>query len=320
MKGQNERIVKLVHRKKKNESSKWITGTKKNEAIDESKLSVREMRSPSDRQALNQIARDYHRDFYINIYKRAFRSWFTYSLTGLLLALSVYFLHSSLIGLCVPPVLMTLYLLWRVNKYKKSTWCLSAHEMELINQTESHLFKFKSTEARRRNQGVLVAVLREPTRKEQIKKKLLGDNDNDDIDEQFDLMDLDEIDDLSSSTSGDEDSKSEQRVIAYLIYKKQKGEADTVSIKDMSVHVDYRRRGVAKNFIRLASLQVFKQYGYSRVVADVSNFHPEARAACMKKAGYVHQVFDWTAFRFVPGVADHRLVFSFNIDQVGKLM
>ena len=37
-------------------------------------------------------------------------------------------------------------------------------------------------------------------------------------------------------------------------------------------------------------------------------------------AGYVHQVFDWTAFRFVPGVADHRLVFSFNIDQVNKLI
>jgi hypothetical protein len=294
--------------------------------IDENKLTIRELRA-TDRQVVHKIASDYHRDFYISIYKRSFRSWFTYALTGLMLAMSVYFLNSTIYGLCLPPIVMTVFLLWRVGKYKRTNWCLNINEMEMLNQTESKLFKHKSVEARRRNQGVLVALLSEDSAKDKLKRKFMSKD--------FDLMNLNkaELDEVSysddeadlSSTSSDNDKDEEaenmknRQIVGYLIYTKHKDELETVSIRDICVDRDYRKRGVAKYFIKKACLNVFKNNGCARVTFNVSNFHSEASQACEKKSSYVHKIYSWTAFFFILGVCDVRNTYSFNIDQVNKM-
>ena len=62
------------------------------EPIDDSMLSIREMKS-SDKPSLANIINNSKRDYYVNIYRFTFRSWFTYLTVACLLAVSL-----SLIG------------------------------------------------------------------------------------------------------------------------------------------------------------------------------------------------------------------------------
>jgi predicted GNAT family acetyltransferase len=178
---------------------------------------------------------------------------------------------------------------------------------------------------------VLVALLSEDTAKDKLKRKFLAKD--------FDLMnlnktdledvsfsDLDENDEgLPSSSSDDNDkdvtaqSMKNRQIVAYLIYTKHKDELETVTLRDVCVDTDYRKRGVAKCFVKKACLNVFKNNGYRRVTFNVSNFHSETKHVCEKKSNYVHKIYSWVAFFFIIGVCDERNVYSFNIDQVSKI-
>ena len=326
-----ESISNIVKKNRKNQNkAKKKTWTPKGPSrrgpidkfpIDEAKLIIREF-TVSDKSCLLRTVKDYHRNFYISIYKKSFRSWFTYAFTGCTIALSVYFLSSTIYGLCLPPILMTVFLVWKVNTYKRSNWCLTVNEMEMLNQTDSNFFKYKSTESRRKNQGVLVALLNEESARDRLEKKMMSND--------FDLMDLKESDleNLNSSgdsTSTDNDKDEEvnsaknKRIVGYLIYTNQKDEIETVTIRDLCIDHDYRQRGIAKALIKKACLNFFRNYGYARVTFNVSNFHKEARLACEKKSCYVHKIYSWTAFNFIFGVSDVRNVYSFNIDQLNKM-
>jgi len=83
--------------------------------IDDAKLHMREMkRNNGDKYALFRLIGEARRDYYINVYKSAFRSWFTYSITAALLALSVTFLSATAYGICLPPLVVTVFLLYQV--------------------------------------------------------------------------------------------------------------------------------------------------------------------------------------------------------------
>jgi GNAT superfamily N-acetyltransferase len=88
----------------------------------------------------------------------------------------------------------------------------------------------------------------------------------------------------------------------------------------MCIDKDYRNRGIAKYFLKQASIKVFKPMGYSRVTFQVSNFNEEALKACEKKPDLIEKIWTWPAFTFIFGVTDERTVYAFNIDsQVYKI-
>ncbi len=83
--------------------------------VDDSSLSIREMKS-TDKLDVAHIINSYKHEFYINIYKMAFRSWFAYFTVACLLGLSLSTISSSLPSLCLPPFLITIFLIWKVNR------------------------------------------------------------------------------------------------------------------------------------------------------------------------------------------------------------
>ena len=101
---------------------------------------------------LQRIIGDTRREFYINVYKSVFRCWFTYAVTGLLLAVCHTFVRSAF-SFCFPPLVVTIFLLWKVSLYKRRHFNFSVNDMEMFNQTQSAYFTYKTEEARRQNQG-----------------------------------------------------------------------------------------------------------------------------------------------------------------------
>jgi len=121
--------------------------------IDDSLLSIREMKG-TDKFNVMTILNQAKRDYYIGVYKIVFRSWFTYAIITTLLALSLSTLQSSMPTICLPPFLVTIFLIWKVKRYKRINRTYSSVDLELINMNEQSTFKYKSTEQRRSNQGV----------------------------------------------------------------------------------------------------------------------------------------------------------------------
>ncbi len=209
--------------------------------IDDSKLSIREMKS-TDKYELFKLVSDFHHSYYINVYRTVFRSWFTYGITVLFLGLSLTFINSKTSAFFLPPLIMTMFLLWKVTRYKKINRLLNVNEMEMLNQNESIYFKYKNAEQRRTNQGVLLAFLKED--------KLPLD---------FDNIDLDNLNESDLNTdSDDEDLEKNKKLIGYLIYNKQKDELETVAIREICIHSDYRERRVATNLLRRICINVFR--------------------------------------------------------------
>lgn len=269
--------------------------------IKDVQLSIRDFKN-EDKYHMIRIISDFRRDFYINVYKSVFRCWFTYAITGLILSLSLTIFSSKMFGMCLPPLLVTIYLMWRVNRYKKSSRNYNINEMELLNQTETIYYKFKSDESRRINQGVIVAFLKEQKSIEEI-----------------DIEDID-ISDFDSDLSDFENKINEKnkKLVAYLVYGKQKDELETVCIKEICVNRDYRRRKIAHYFVKKVSMNIFRPLGYRRVTFQVSTFNSEAKLACSKYDLLFIKIYTWSAFKFVPGVNDERTVFAFSINDLKK--
>jgi hypothetical protein len=273
--------------------------------VDESCISIREMKL-SDKYAVFKHVADFRRDYYINVYKQTFRSWFTYILTGALLAVSLTFIQSKVYAICLPPLVVSVYLLFRINNYKRLNRCFTINDMEMLNQQETLYYKFKSNELRRVNQGVLLAFYKP-------KKASLAD---------LNLSDLSESDlDTDNEERDDEYSKSEKNkvLVGYLIYGKQNDELETVAIKEICIGKDFRRRRIATCFIKKACLNLFREFDYRRVTFQVSNFHTEALVACEKKANLVNNIYSWNAYQFLPSIFDKRNVYAFNLSQLSLL-
>lgn len=269
--------------------------------IDEAKLSIREY-EPENKYDIFKIVNEFRRDYYIHVYKSVFRNWFTYAVTGAFLALSSYFLHSNMLSICFPPLIVTVFLLWKVNRYKKINHHFTTNDMEILNQNESLYFSYKSDEARRKNQGVLLAYLKE--RNYDVDTEL---------EELFDDTDLDsDSEDSIGLPKGDRNNK----VVGYLIYSKQKDEMETVSIKELCVDRDYRKRRVATHFVRRACLDLFRKYGYKRVAFQVSSFDVEAGKVCEKKSHIIKKIYCWMAYYFIPGVFDERTAYAIEIEKL----
>ena len=81
--------------------------------INPAKLFVHELKRECNLD-LQRIISDCRREFYINIYKSVFRCWFTYAVTGCLLALCHAFVRSGF-SFCFPPIVVTIFLLWKVS-------------------------------------------------------------------------------------------------------------------------------------------------------------------------------------------------------------
>lgn len=259
--------------------------------INEAQISIRDMKD-SDKYDLIRIISDFRRDYYINVYKKTFQNLFTYAITGCLLAVSLSLVDMKYVSV-VPPLIVTMFLIWKVSRYKRLNRNYNINEMELLNQTETIYYKFKSTESRRMNQGVLVACLKE--------------------DKPIEELDLDSLDlsDFDTDCSDFEEKLKEKnkKLVAYMIYGKQKDELETVCIKEMCVHRDYRRRKIATYFIKKASLNLFKAFGYRRVTFQTSTFNIEAEKMCHKyTSNLLTKIYSWTAYLFVPTVSDERTV------------
>ncbi len=105
-----------------------------------------------------------------------------------------------------------------------------------------------------------------------------------------------------------------------MVYAKERDALETVCIKEICIHKDYRQRGVAKSFLRRMCNNVFRTYGYSRVCFTASNFHGVLVTVLKKKteSKLVKNIQSWTAWSILPGVSDERTVYSFNISDLNK--
>lgn len=286
-------------RKKKKPSTTRITNAM---------LTYRDYKPILDKPQLHRLISQTRYDYYITVYKRTFRSLFTYVLTATLLAISLTLIRSNLYAVLAPPLLVTAALLWRVNAYKRANRLLTVHDMEMLNECENEPhYKFKSNESRRRHQGVLVAFVDEAEKK----KKTL---------EELDLEDLDESDlnlEDSDEEENDKKVKKEKKLIlvGYLVYGKQMDEMETVAIKELCVSGEYRRRGVAACFVKRVARELFAEWGYRRVTFQASTFH-EAMMAICERVPFITKIYTWTAYQFLPGVFDHRHVYGVDLNQL----
>ena len=302
----------------------WLWSRTKQQApkpYDNADLTIREMRH-NDKYELFSIVADFRKTYYINIYKSVFRSWFTYVTTGLLLGLSLSLLSSSMVTVCLPPLIVTLFLLWKVNRYKRMNHLPNVNDLELLNQVESFNYKFKSVDSRRMNQGVLLMLAK-------VERKSLATGGGGDSDEIVLDSDLEsDYEDLSPETSRSKKFKKKmssqalsgpdkgKRIVGYLVYSKQRDELETVCVKELCIHSDFRQRKIATNFLKRACLNVFQVYGYRHVCFQVSNYHQEAMRICAKKPSLIKKIYSWVAYVFIPGVSDERTVYSINIGSI----
>ena len=175
-------------------------------------------------------------------------------------------------------------------------------ELEMLMQNEAPSFKYKSSAVRRINQGVYLAFLKQ--------------------EKSIDDYDLDELD-TDMDTSSDEEAKSQsddknKTLVGYLVYTKQRDELDTVCLKEICIHKDFRQRSIAKNFVRRVCQNVFRDYGYKRVVYTASSFHTELTTISKAKPNLVKKICSWITWTLVPGVHDERTVYAFEIDKLTK--
>ena len=292
----------------------------KKPAIDSADLTIRELKH-NDKYDMFHLVGDFRKAYYITIYKLVFRSWFTYVTSGILLGLSMSLMSSSLFSICLPPIIITLFLLWKVNRFKRMNYLPNVNDMEEINQVETSAFKFKSNESRRINQGVLIVFAKDESK--MVDNDLLLDYDEDDDEEAED-------EEAKSGRAAKaarlrramnpnrklfEPNERNRKLVGYLVYAKQKDELETVCIKELCIHADYRQRKVATNFLRRACENIFQTYGYRRVTFQVSSFHRELKQICAKKEeeSLLNKIWSWTAYEFVPGVKDERVVYNFDI-------
>jgi hypothetical protein len=169
----------------------------------------------------------------------------------------------------------------------------------MIVQNETPEIKYSSVEKRRANQGVYLIFLKE--------EKTIDD------------YDLDELDTDMDSSSSDEDMKNDESnkiLVGYMVYAKQRDEFETVCIKEICIHKNYRNRKICKHFVRRMCLNVFREYNFKRVTYTASSFNADLIKISMYKSHFIRKVSHWVAWVLVPGVKDERSIFTFNIDKI----
>ena len=266
--------------------------------VDDSQISVREFK-PKHTYDVHRIVNDFRRDYYITVFKGAFQNLFTYAITSALLAISLTYLRSNAIVISFPPILITFFILWKVNQYKRKNQLFTIGDMERWMQNESFGKSFKSSESRRVKQGIYLVF---------IKRSFSED--------MSELLDTDLETESDSADSDSKDIYLSKKLVGYLIYSKHEDELQTVSIKEICIDKDYRNRKIATCFLRRVCKKVFKNYGYRRVSFQVSNFHKDATKICNKHLEIFKKIFTWKAFYFLPGVVDERTEFTFYTDKI----
>jgi hypothetical protein len=103
-----------------------------------------------DKMSLFRILNEYRREFYVNVYKKCFKSYFTYGFTGLLMGIIYSIFNNSTLTLFLPPLIITVYLLYRVSQYRGGyNRHFNIHDIENLALCSSNI-------RRRQNQGVQV--------------------------------------------------------------------------------------------------------------------------------------------------------------------
>ncbi len=105
-----------------------------------------------------------------------------------------------------------------------------------------------------------------------------------------------------------------------MVYAKERDALETVCIKEICIHKDYRQRGVAKIFLRRMCNNVFRTYGYSRVCFTASNFHATLDKILKKKTDskLIKNIQSWKAWGILPGINDQRTVYTLDISDLNK--
>lgn len=182
--------------------------------------------------------------------------------------------------------------------------------MELVCQAETSYYKFKSAESRRAKQGVMLAFVRE-------KRARLEDLDLNALDEsELDKLVDQEDDDDDENYDGDRGFEAELNLAGYLIYGKQMDELETVAIKELCIHKDYRHRRVATCFLKKASGLLSEYANYSRLIFQTSSFDSDLLQICEKKSNFISKIYTWTAYQFLPGVYDYRSVYAIDFKKL----
>ena len=128
-------------------------GSSKNvsEMINFNELQIREYRI-NDKINLFRILNEFRREFYVNVYKICFKSWFTYTFTGLLMAITYALFNNSAATIFSPPLIITVYLLYKINQYRtRYNRQLNIHDIENLTLCSSSV-------KRRHTQGVYVCL------------------------------------------------------------------------------------------------------------------------------------------------------------------
>lgn len=272
--------------------------------IDDHLLSIREMKG-TDKFEIMNILNETKRDYYIGVYKVVFRSWFTYAIITSLLGLSLSLVQSSMPSICLPPFLVTIFLIWKVNRYKRINRTYSSVDLEMINMNEQLSYRFKTADQRRGSQGVYLVFYKKGESFEEIYN---------------DISDLESSESESEKSKGKVDSDKNKILVGYIVYAKQRDEFETVCIKEICIHKDYRQRGIGKNFIRRMCNNVFRTYGFTRVTFTASNYHTILTTILKKltEDKLLKNVQTWTAWTILPGVSDERTIFSFKISDLNS--
>jgi hypothetical protein len=124
------------------------------EMINFNELQIRDYKI-NDKINLFRILNEYRREFYVNVYKLCFKSWFTYAFTCLLMAITYTMFNNSTATLFAPPLITTIYLLYKVNKYRNQ------YNRQFNIYDIENLTLGSSSVKRKQNQGVYVCLYKD---------------------------------------------------------------------------------------------------------------------------------------------------------------
>ena len=110
------------------------------------------------------------------------------------------------------------------------------------------------------------------------------------------------------------DEYKNKTLVGYLIYAKERDDAQSVCLKEICVAKAYRKRCVATHFLRRVCVDYFKKFNFKRITFQMSSFNSEMVDICKKKSGLVKRAYCWKEYKFLPGVNDERTMCSIDID------
>lgn len=179
--------------------------------VNDSVLSIREMQS-SDKHSVSLIINETKREYYVHLYRYVFRSWFAYGLITLLLGVSLYVIQSGMPSICLPPFLMTIFLIWKMKRYKRANRTYTSTDLELMNMNETQNFKYKNTNQRRAAQGVYCIFY----------KKGESIEDYDFLDSDLDLTTSESEDENSTANKSSKKANDDDKNQVLVSWKKKK--------------------------------------------------------------------------------------------------